>query len=227
MFNPGNGLGIVDEINNICNTDNNSYSLVAKTRRVNQALDRFYQLVYELDKNWYFDDDANTTIPSATQDLNSGSNTYFFDSGILQLKGVYVKDPNGVYNELTQDETNLDFTLPASNSGTPTKYRLFGANIILNPVPNYNSSSGLKVVFTRRLVQFASTNTTEDPGIPLIFHPWLAQYASLPFLIEKQLSQKNDIAVSILEGEKEIKKFMANRNKTTTPKMKARVEDNK
>lgn len=225
QFNPGNSTGIVDEINDICNTNNTSYPLTSKTRRVNQGLDRFYKLAYEVDSNWHFDDDGNTSIPSATQDLVSGSMSYFFDSGILQLKGVFVKDSSGVYHELTQNTNRKPFTVPSNNSGVPTSYILFGANILLDPIPNYNSSDGLKVVFTRRAVQFLSTNTTEEPGIPTIFHSWLAQYAALPFLVEKQLAQKNDMAEIVRQGENDIRRFMAQRNDTVPPRLVPKQEN--
>ena len=51
------------------------------------------------------------------------------------------------------------------------------------------------------------------PGIPTTHHPYLAKYASLPFLIEKNLPQMGSVSTQIVIDEKAITEFFAHRNK--------------
>jgi hypothetical protein len=57
----------------------------------------------------------------------------------------------------------------------------------------------------------AITDLAVVPGIPEIFHPYLARYASLPFLVEKAKANKNDIAEMIRADEDEITKYYSRR----------------
>jgi len=57
------------------------------------------------------------------------------------------------------------------------------------------------------------TKATKEPGIPVIHHDYLARYASLPFLIEKKLPQKNDIAQLIARDEEKILDYWQNRDR--------------
>ncbi|MEA2036879.1 MAG: hypothetical protein U9O94_05185 [Nanoarchaeota archaeon] len=56
---------------------------------------------------------------------------------------------------------------------------------------------------------------SKSPGIPSIHHLYLARYASLPYLIEKNLPQKNSIAALIQEDERSIIKYFSYRDKDT------------
>jgi hypothetical protein len=53
----------------------------------------------------------------------------------------------------------------------------------------------------------------KEPGIPVIHHSFLARYAALPFLIEKKLPQKNDIAQLINKDEQGILDYWQNRDR--------------
>ena len=54
---------------------------------------------------------------------------------------------------------------------------------------------------------------SKEPGVPSIHHYYLARQASLPFLIEKKLPQKNDIFAQTQQDESDIKKFFSRRTK--------------
>jgi len=216
--------GVIQEIDRICGSTDNTYSLKAKTARVNIALDRFFSIALEEDADWQFDDTNNTDFPIGVANLVSGQQDYSFASELLMVTKVLVKDSAGNWLELLpvdqdQKASRNIWTLPTGNSGIPFRYDLFANSILLDPIPNYNSTNGLKVVFARNGSKFVSTDTTKAPGIPSLFHPYLCQYASLPFLIEKKLPQKNDVAQQIQIGEESIKDFMANRNKTKRTKI--------
>jgi hypothetical protein len=219
--------GIVQEIDRLCGSNSTNYTLKAKTARVNQALDRFFYLALRFDNNWTFDDLNQTDLPIGSCNLISGQQDYAFTSEFLMIRGVFAKDSNGVFYELEEETTPQNTLLvPSGNSGQPTKYRLIGNSILLDFIPNYNSTLGLKVHFARNKSAFVSTDTTKEPGIPSIFHPWIAQYAAIPYLIQNRLPQKNDIAVLVQQGEEAIKTYMAQRGKTVR-RIQVKQESNK
>lgn len=55
--------------------------------------------------------------------------------------------------------------------------------------------------------------TSKEPGINVNHHPYIARHASMPFLIEKKLPQKDEIAEQLIKDEAEIKEFFSGRDK--------------
>ena len=65
--------------------------------------------------------------------------------------------------------------------------------------------------------------TSKVPGILVDHHPYLARYASLPFLIEKSLPQINKIKRLIIEDELDIKDYFTHRDKDKRDIIKNRI----
>lgn len=220
QFNPGDGTGIVDEINDQCNSDNNSYPLLSKARRVNSALDRFFTLAFQADGRWNFDDLNQTTAPLQSINLVSGTEKYALDTftfEIINILRVEALDSNGfgvVLQRLDRDMVGWE-SLPQFNNvaGIPYYYDLSGKYIYLYPKPSYNSTNGLSLYYNRNKVAFTSASTTTSPGIPSIFHEYICRYASLPYLIEFQKGQKNDVAAQIQLDEAAILDHFSHREK--------------
>lgn len=209
--------GLVQEIDRICGSTSNTYSLKAKTTRLNQALSRFISLAIQYDGEWQFDDSNWTSQSIENADLVSGQQDYTLDTDVLMIVKVLAKDISGYWRELSPVNTNSQesknlWELPPGNSGSPMYYDLLGTQILLDPIPSYNSTNGLKVVFKRAGYEFASTDTTLEPGIPSLFHPYLARYASLPFLVEHNLPQARSVATLIEKDEQDIKDFFGMRD---------------
>lgn len=231
--------GAVQEMERICGLgvagiSGNTNLLKSFTARFNQALDRFYSIALMADKGWLFDDINNTNLPIAVTNLISGQQDYPFASELLTAKSLFVKDPTGVFAELAeQNDPKNTYLLPSGTSGVPTKQKIIANSVLLDPIPNYNSTGGLKVVFSRNASKFIYTDTNKIPGIPSIFHPYLCRRASLPYLIDKSIDSKNDIAALILEDEGTLTKpgaiqiYMANRNQTKLSRMVPAQESNK
>ena len=215
------GQDLVSEVLRICNTDTNSYPLKDITRRANAALDHFAYLAFMANGLWEFDDLNNTSdIPVGVTDLVSGQYDYSFATDVLLPEKVFCKDSSGLWQELlpvditnSKDTSKNLWTLPSGNTGSPTAYDKISNSLLLDPVPNYNSSGGLKVVFQRGPSYFVSTDTTKKPGIPSIFHMYLARYTALPFLIDNTKGNKNDVADLITVDEIAIQNFYAARGK--------------
>lgn len=183
------------------------------TRNLNGSIDRFYALAFEFDALWNLDDRNQGDLPIASTNLVSGQQDYLFAIELLSISQAFAKDQNGVFKELTMQDDKLEpnvYTL-SNTSGTPRTYKLVGNSILIDPIPNYSSTLGLKVVFKRNGVKFTYSDTTVTPGIPSLFHPFLARDASLVWLVDKQKASKQDVYQLIVEDRDNIRKFMANR----------------
>lgn len=224
--------GLIQEVDRICGSTDNTYSLKAKTARINQALDRFITLALQNDGTWEFDDTNQTDLPVGVTNLVSGQQDYSFNTAYLYIKKVLVKDASGNWSELssvgmTEESASNIWTLPTGNSSTPVRYNKFANSILLDPIPNYNSTGGLKIVFARNKVAFVSTDTTAVPGVPSLFHEYLCRQAAYPFLIEKKLPQAGGIAQLIVRDEKEIENYYAMRGRDEPKRLTPKWENNR
>jgi hypothetical protein len=219
QFNPGDGSGLVDEINDICHSDNQSYPLASKARRLNAAVDRYVTIAMEVNENFHFDDTNNTTLPIGTSDIKSGQGNVPFPIDFLAVRNIFIKDNNGKYSEIFEEKDPARYAFFGGRSGRPTAFRLMGGSIVWDYVPDYTQEDGVLIHFTRNAQRVSPNDTIFAPGIPLIFHPWLAQHASLPYLIEQQKANKGDIGNKVLEGEAAIRYHLSNKNKTRVPRL--------
>ena len=218
-------LGLVQEMDSICNSNSTNHPLKTKARRLNYALDCYIAIALEFDKPWQIDDKNFTDLPISTFDLVSGQRDYKItvdanSNEILKVHKVFVKKSStGDFIELDYvDETDSEATdLLLNNStqttGTPTRYNWFANSVFFDPVPNYSSTGGVKIIYQRTGSYFASTDTTKVPGIPGIHHMYLARKGSLPYLTEKSMSNKNDVAELIQQDEADIKRYLTSRSK--------------
>ncbi len=227
---------IFQEIDRVCGTDDNNFTILAKIARYNGALDRFMSIAISNDGTWQFDDLNKGDLPIGTADLKDGQQDYEFADEILTVEKVLVKDSGGIWIEITpanMRNRNAEsrrrnyngnnivgdpiWTLPSDNVGVPTRYQKFAHSLLLDPIPNYDSTKGLKVVFKRNAVKIVETDLdpsddlSTECGVPSIFHPYIARMASLPYLVEKNLPQRRDIAAIIQRDEELIVKHFAKR----------------
>jgi hypothetical protein len=228
------GDGLIQECERITNLGAGGITgsvpkLVDFTARINQGLDRFYALVFKYDQLWNFDDKNQSDLPIASTNLVSGQQDYQFANELLAVTQLFVKDSNGVFHELTeQDDRNYPRTYDLnSSSGLPKTYELVGNSVLLDPIPNYNSTLGLKVTFKRNCVKFLSNQGGIAVGIPSPFHVFLARYASYPYCVEKSLKHAAAVKQLIAEDEAAIREFISNRAKPKRSGLRVRQEDNR
>lgn len=213
---------VVSEINTVCNSDNNSYPLKAKARRVNAALDRFFTLAFQAGGMWSYDDPSNDTLPIQTINVTSGTSDYnwgTFTSEIINILRIELANTStaDVFTVLKRLErgnypiTALDEIY--SSTGIPEYYDLVGEYIRLYPTPNYAATAGLRVYLERNRVAFASTDTTKTLPVPSIFSHYICNLAALPYLIEQDKPQVNSIAALVQRDEAAIINYFSNREK--------------
>lgn len=216
------GTGAFQEIDDICNSDINSYPAKAKTRRINSAIDRFFTLAFQADGRWSWDDPNWDTVPVQSINLVSGTQSYNLDdftSEIINILRIEAKDSSGnniLLRRLDRKNVVGALTAYATTAGTPAEYDLVGEYIYLYPKPSYNSTNGLTIYLERNKSAFLYTDTTKDLPVPSIFVSYICRLASLPHLIETQKAQKNDVAAQIQEDEVAIIDYFSSRNKVNT-----------
>lgn len=219
QFNPGDGSGIVDEINDICDTDNDGYPLTSKVRRVNNAtLDLELQALMA-DGTWQFDDANYGTQPSGVQSAVDGQSEYSFDATLVMVERIEILLKDGItwleldqYDEMEGPLTQTDLAVQA----TPQAYYKRGNKFGFTTVPkstNMTLASGIKVYFKRVGALLLSTDTTATPGILSTFHPLVCQKASLPYCRSNKKDRVPQLLLDIADGEKKWKAYIANRAK--------------
>jgi hypothetical protein len=227
IFNdPINKQGIIQEIDDICSSDNNSYPIASKTRRVNSALDRFFKLAMQADGRWEEDDITYQDYPVATTPLEANKYDYTFPSELLELFRVEIKNKEGKWVELTpidQSDIKRDGLLELANrTGEPTHYDKQYGSLWLYPKPDYSENIGIKLYYNRKLQHFVPTDTGRKAGVPPIFNQYICRVASMPFLVEKVKANKNDISQLIQQDEIEVKKYYSRRGRDEKPVIRAR-----
>lgn len=194
------GNGLLQECERICNlgaagiTGNATY-LKDFTVRVNSAIDRLITLAFKYDNNWtlddrrFGDDDATKGLPILSTNIKSGVGDYLFDTDILMVVQAFITDSSGnVYEIFPQDDKyEPNSYLFPTQTGRPTRFTLVGSSVILDYLPNYNYTLGLKLKVKRVAKHFASNDGGIALGVPQIFFDYIARKASYPFAMEKGL----------------------------------------
>ena len=224
------GTGAVQEIYDICQADTNSYPLKSVTRRVNAALDRFFTLAFQADGRWNWDDPNYDTVPIQSINLVANTQSYNLDdftSEIINILRVEMLDSSSNNVKLRRlDRSKLGhiaLTDYKTTASTPDEYDLVGEFIYLYPKPSYSATNGLTIYLDRNKSAFLYTDTTKDLPVPSIFVQYICRLASLPYLVEFQKGQKNDIANQIAADEVAIIDYFGHReNENTVIKTKPR-----
>jgi hypothetical protein len=222
-------LGICQEVDDICGSNLISYTIESKTRRANSALSDFVSVALSSDDRWQFDDTNYTDLPIGVTDLVTSQSDYSLDISMLKILKIETKDTNGNWIELDpvdRNDTSTPYASLFSTTGTPAYYDKFANSPMIFPAPNYNSTGGLKVWYQRDASYFTTSDTTKKPGIPSIFHKYIALKIAEPYARDKRLENYVSIRNEITKIETEdIPEYYAKRNKDEQPTMKARIMD--
>lgn len=227
--------GLVELLADLTNTSSStdsSYSLKKKTRDINMALDDYFSMVKKSSGTWQIDDTNHTKYPNMTFDMVSGQQDYIFteDEQGNQIQDIYrveAKDANGnwtllsPYDEFEQSES---IGARALLTGTPTRYFKTADGIFLDVTPNYNSTNGIRMFFTRSPSYFASTDTTKEPGIPNNHHRYLAVKPAYWFWLPRDTRKAQVYKNELLQLENDISGEIAERSRDEPIRMRPRIE---
>lgn len=218
-------LDIVSEINTLCDSDAESYTINDKTRRVNSGMEILVAKIITADGVWQFDDTNYTDNPRGTGTLVEGQESYAFTSEYLEIEQVDVLDIGGRWRRLKQldpddlggltPEEYFGSTTSSTTKGLPLYYDIQGDSIRLYPAPTSTAvtlSGGLRVFFKRTASLFTTSDTTKEPGIASPFHILLAYYASIAFCATYKKDRVAWLQLQWDNGIKDLIKFYGHRN---------------
>lgn len=216
-FNPPTEFdSIIKLIDDLADTNDNKYTLAQKTRAVNLALDAAYTKILASADTKGFDDRNFTTLPQGTYDITAGQRnlTALIDqegAELLKIHRVIAKDVNGNWYNLERAdirEANTNDIAFGTGTGKISKYDWVGNSIVFDVTPDTTIVGGLKIFYMRNSDYFLETDTVKEPGLPVIFHPYLAYYAAWQYAMKKGLQRKKDFKNEIVRMEDEMVNFM-------------------
>ena len=214
-------LSLTHEIWKLCDADITAYPLADVARRVNAGLEEAVAEIINADGAHEWDDTNHTDLPVETFTLVEGQESYSFAEEYLKIKRMKVKDLNGNWHPLEQlDQEDIKASGIAieelySASGFPEYYDLMGDSFRLYPAPAAASmtlASGLKVEYSRTIDFLTGSDTSQEPGIPSLFHIYLAFYAAIPYCMTYHKDRVSLYQIKWQEGIKKIKEHFGKRN---------------
>lgn len=216
------------ETRSLCDADTNSYTAADLLRRVNASYERRVGQIIGADGLWQFDDSNYTDFPIATTTLVAGQQDYTFDSTMLEVEGVSIKDANGNYQKLTpidDKQLGVDPTEFLKTDGMPTHYDKQGRSILLYPAPaagQVTLTAGMKVFFKRTADVFTSaqvTTGTKQPGFAAPYHVILAYDAAIPYCMTFKPEKVNGLRFEADRIEKEMLQHYGRREQDRRKRM--------
>jgi hypothetical protein len=174
-----------------------SARLAEFTRLINQRYHWAVSLILRSQDGWDYDDVNHVDYPILTTNLTNGTQVY--DLSILAERLVSLKRV-----EITYDGTNWYKAEPfdVGETGSATDSTSIAASfskmkpyydvqynaLWLYPIPDADVTSGLKIWISRDVDEFASTDTTQEPGIDRGFHRIISLAASYDWVVAQGLS---------------------------------------
>lgn len=220
----------------------NSVLLAKFTSWINLGLDDIWGVILQSCNLGGLDDNNYSDYPFFSTNLASGQRDYAYTvdgdgNVILDISRVMVASPSGVFAEIypvNQETTtsnrgnpiNTDSFINGKNaSGTPTRYSKQGGNsILLDVIPNYNSTGGLLMFGNREASYFLTNDTTKRPGFAGIFQNYPAIFASEIYAGIKTLSNLKKINTDKVNMRRDVQVYYTSRDKDIPKKMTANVD---
>ena len=191
------------------------------------AFDDYQTIVTEASGTWQLDDSNHTKYPNMKFNLVSGQQDYNFteDEQGNQVQDIYrveCKDANGIWQLLTAyDEQSEPESMSAREllSGTPTRYYKTANGIFLDVTPNYDSTLGIRMFFTRSPSYFLTSDTTKEPGIPNAHHRYLAVKPAYWYWLPKDSQRASLYFAELQKIEKMISDSVSQRVRDERPRL--------
>lgn len=181
------------------NTDVNLFPLQQKARYANVTMSYIWTAIFEAYGGWQFDDSNQGNLPVAVTDLVSGQQQYSMPIDAVSVRGIEVKTIGGSWQKITPitEEEIRRFSAEAEFykvAAQTQRYRAMDGIIKLYPSTNYSQAASLRMTFDRAMTQFASTDTTKQPGFMSNFHHGVALGMALEFAKAKRLPSLGGIS---------------------------------
>lgn len=169
---------------------NTKFSLIDRTREINEAVDEVSAILYLSDPMYKWDDTTNEDFPLAKIDLVANRDHYTLLDTAAVINRVRVKDRLGNYRTLTPKLKSELSDSELDSYGDPSYYYKVGGAVFPVPIPNYGYTEGVELEFQRGGNHFSPTDTDAEPGFNPQFHKYLAVAASLVYAISNGMDKK-------------------------------------
>ena len=196
------------------------------TADLNVALDKAIAIALKADGKWQFDDSNHTTYPILTGNLVDGQRDYSFteDSDgnlVLDIYRVFVRmSSTAPYYEIfprdvqSEAEGEISGFIDGLNTeGRPQTYDKTSTGIFIDPIPNADSTAGLKVYVNREGSYFATSDTTKEPGFYALYHEYLVLETCYRYARGNRLDVKEDLKRDLLEMKADIEEAYSRRSR--------------
>ena len=212
----------------------NATKLAEATSDLNMGLVEVWALIFSANGTWQWDDSNHTLdYPVISTDIVSGQRDYAFltdNTGnlILDIYKVMRKNADGVYEKIdpidVQSEDGTEELYDGRDvGGIPDKYDKTSNGIFLSPIPNYNSTEGLKIYINREGYFFLTSDTTKKPGFAGLFHEYPVLFASYKYAVRNGLKSKIDFMNDMIRMQAAIKKHYRRRERDIQDVISAEV----
>lgn len=205
---------------------------------VNQSVSSVWDIIFDVAYGWNPDDTNHTRYPIQFFDLVSGQRDYSFTNDqdgneILEILKVAVKDPNGTFREIPSvdqqsrqsDNNNVDDFLDGLNgTGIPTRYDKTATGLFFDPIPNYNSTNGVKIFIQREGSYFTTADTTKTPGFSGAYHEWCVLEPCYKYARANNLTQVERLKRDMQEMEQKIRTGYGRRDRDAIKRLQFNVE---
>ena len=198
----------------------NSDLLATFTNNLNRGYDKAVSIIIENDGRWQSDDTSYGDISIVTTNLVSGQERYTIDASHMKISQVRIKDEAGNWSVVQPIDENDPIhraymkESPTKTVGTPNVYDKRGDQLFFYPQPDFNSTNGLEMRVQRQPNYFTTDDTTQTPGIAVLFHRFLTLSASLDYCVMNSLAQKNDVASLLADVTVRVERFYSRRDRT-------------
>ena len=209
------------------------------TSLVNRSISSAWDIIFDVAYGWQPDDINHTDYPIQFFNLVLGQRDYSVTNKedrqeIYEILKVAVKDPSGVFHELksldqqARQSGNNDvssFIDGQNTMGTPTRYDKTATGIFLDPIPNYSSALGVKIMVQREGSYFTTTDTTKKPGFDGRYHEWCVIEPCYKIARANKLSDVERFKRDMQEMEQKIRDGYGRRDRDMFRRLQANVEE--
>jgi len=194
------------------------------TSIINAGMSKATSIIITADGRWTWDDTSQTDQSVATTNIVAGQNDYTIlnntpdeNKDYLKPERIEIKDGNGIWMRLYERDLKRyrgSITQDRTVSGVPTSYDFNGVSIFLDAVPDYNSTSGLKIWFSRAQINFDTNDTSKKPGFASIFHEYPVLYTLYHWGKTKALSNVHIYKRDLEQMERDMAMFYSKRDES-------------
>lgn len=192
-------------------TVSNSAELLAEfIARANMALDKYLLIWAKNAGTWQGDDINHLDFQIITSNIVSGQRDYTFTTDensnrIIDVSKVLILSSSTATNydeispidELTVSSSDI---LVNTNTGVPTQYGKLGNAVLLDSIPNYNATNGIKMVVNREGSYLTTTDTTKIIGVPT-FHEYFYLRPAYEFARINSLANLRELEKAVIDLE--------------------------